>query len=196
VIIVRADAPWANLRAFIEASRTGPGFHFATAGVGSTPHFVAVILNTYYGAQLEPVAYKSGSESATAIASGQVQASSEASIVSQGYLQAGRFRGLATTWVRRLAAFPQLPTALEQGYPELQIAHWAGLHAARGTPAEILDRIAQAVDVAMNSTATAQKLTRLGIEPGAGSRQSFEHFVQQERERLGAVVRRTRMSEQ
>ena len=46
VIIVPADAPYQNLREFIAASQKGDGFHWATAGTGSTPHFVAGVLQT------------------------------------------------------------------------------------------------------------------------------------------------------
>ncbi|MEG1736037.1 MAG: tripartite tricarboxylate transporter substrate binding protein, partial [Comamonas sp.] len=65
VIVVPKNAPYNNLRDFVEASKKGQGFNFATAGTGSTPHFVAEMLNVKYGAKLQPVPYKSGSESTT-----------------------------------------------------------------------------------------------------------------------------------
>jgi len=61
VILVPADAPYKDLKEFIAASKTGVGFHWATAGTGSTPHFVAGMLQTKYGAKLDVVPYKSGS---------------------------------------------------------------------------------------------------------------------------------------
>lgn len=44
VIVVPKNAPYKDLRDFVEASKKGNGFNFATAGTGSTPHFVAEIL--------------------------------------------------------------------------------------------------------------------------------------------------------
>ena len=55
VILVPADAPYKDLKEFIAASKTGDGFHWATAGTGSTPHFVAGMLQTKYGAKLDVV---------------------------------------------------------------------------------------------------------------------------------------------
>ena len=81
VIVVPKNAPYNNLRDFVEASKKGAGFNFATAGTGSTPHFVAEMLNVKYGAKLQPVPYKSGSESTTAVLGGQVEGTSEASII-------------------------------------------------------------------------------------------------------------------
>ena len=196
VIVVPKAAPYETLRDFVDASKKGQGFNFATAGTGSTPHFVAEMLNVKYGAKLQPVPYKSGSESTTAVLSGQVEGTSEASIIALPHIRGdGRFKALATTWTQRISAYPQLSTAMEQGFSDLQIAHWAGLHAPRGTPPEIMDKLAAAVDKAMHDPANADKLRGLGIEPVGGTRQEFVKFVDAERKRLGELVKAARMKE-
>jgi tripartite-type tricarboxylate transporter receptor subunit TctC len=196
VIVVPKAAPYETLRDFVEASKKGQGFNFATAGTGSTPHFVAEMLNVKYGAKLQPVPYKSGSESTTAVLSGQVEGTSEASIIALPHIKGdGRFKALATTWTKRISAYPQLSTAMEQGFSDLQIAHWAGLHAPRGTPPEVMDKLAAAVDKAMHDPANAEKLRGLGIEPVGGTRQEFIRFVDAERKRLGELVKAARMKE-
>jgi tripartite-type tricarboxylate transporter receptor subunit TctC len=196
VIVVPKAAPYETLRDFVEASKKGQGFNFATAGTGSTPHFVAEMLNVKYGAKLQPVPYKSGSESTTAVLSGQVEGTSEASIIALPHIKGdGRFKALATTWTKRISAYPQLSTAMEQGFSDLQIAHWAGLHAPRHTPPEIMDKLAAAVDKAMHDPANAEKLRGLGIEPVGGTRQEFIRFVDVERKRLGELVKAARMKE-
>lgn len=196
VVVVPKSAPYENLRDFVEASKKGVGFNFATAGTGSTPHFVAEMLNVKYGAKLQPVPYKSGSESTTAVLGGQVDGTSEASIIALPHIRGdGKFKALATTWTQRISAYPQLSTAVEQGFPELQIAHWAGLHAPRGTPPEILDKVAAAVDKAMQDPAAVAKLKGMGIEPIGGTRAEFVKFVDAERKRLGEIVKAAQMQE-
>ena len=196
IIVVPANSKYNNLKDFVDASKVGQGFHFATAGIGSTPHFVAELLNTQYGAKLAPVPYKSGSEGVVAVISGQVAGTSEASIVALPHVRpGGKFKPLATTWIRRIAAYPELSTAMEQGFPELQIAHWAGVHAPTGVPTEIMDKLAAAVDATMKSPATIAPLRALGIEPVGGTRASFNEFVNAERARLGRVVKAAGMKE-
>ncbi|MFZ2737970.1 MAG: tripartite tricarboxylate transporter substrate binding protein [Burkholderiaceae bacterium] len=196
VIVVAANSSYKNLKDFVEASKTGQGFHFATAGTGSTPHFVAELLNTHYGAKLIPVPYKSGSEGATAVMGGQVEATSEASIVALPHIKTGgKFRPLATTWIKRISVFPELSTASEQGFSELQIAHWAGVHAPAGVPSEILDKLAEAVDAAMKSPAITDRLKAMGIEPMGGTRPFFSNFVDAERTRLALIVKASGMKE-
>ena len=195
VILVPADAPYKDLKEFNAASKTCVGFHWATAGTGSTPHFVAGMLQTKYGAKLDVVPYKSGSESITALIGKQVEATSEASIVALGFIKNGKLKALANTWTTRISAYPQLSTAAEQGFPEVRIAHWAGVHAPRGTPEAVLDKMSAAIDAAMKTPAIADKLKGQGIEPVGGTRASFVQFVDAERARLGAVVKATGMKE-
>ncbi len=196
VIVVSTASPYNNLREFVDASKLGSGFNFATAGTGSTPHFVAEILNTKYGAKLIPVPYKSGSESTSAVMGRHVEGTSEASIVALPHLRGGdKFKALATTWTKRLSVYPELPTATEQGFGELQIAHWAGIHAPAGTSPAVMDKLAAAVDVAMKSPAVADKLKSLGIEPVGGTRTEFVEFVDKERARLGEIVKAAGMTE-
>ena len=197
VIVVSSESSYKNLRNFIDASKEGQGFYFATAGTGSTPHFVAELLNTRYGAKLIPVPYKSGSEGATAVMGGQVAGTSEASIVALPHIKpGGKFKALATTWTKRISAYPELSTATEQGFPELQIAHWAGIHAPVGVPPDIMDKLAAAVDVAMKSPQVADRLKGQGIEPVGGTRASFNEFVDAERARLGSIVKASNMKDE
>ena len=197
VVVAPADAPYKDLKEFVAASKkSGQGLHFATAGTGSTPHFVEGLLEKNHGAKLDVVPYKSGSESITAVLGNQVDATSEASIVVLPYIKAGKLKPLATTWTQRISAYPQLSTAVEQGFDDIRIAHWAGLHAPAGTPQPILDKMADAVDKAMKDPATIKRLKDMGIEPIGGTRESFVKFVDEERARLGAVVKATGMKEE
>lgn len=196
IIVAPPNATYSNLKEFVEASKKSPdGFNFATAGTGSTPHFVAEILKSKYGAKLQVVPYKSGNESATAIMAGQVQATSEASIVSLPKITGGKMKALANTWTTRISSYSQLSTATEQGFPEVKIAHWAGVHAPAGVAAEIMDKVAAAVDAAMKTPEIANRLKASGIEPIGGTRASFNQFVAEEKARLAAVVKVSGMKE-
>jgi tripartite-type tricarboxylate transporter receptor subunit TctC len=193
VVVAPANSPYNTLKEFVDASKKGEGLHFATAGTGSTPHFVEGLLTTRYGAKLDVIPYKSGSESVTAVIGNQVDATSEASIVVIPFIKDGKLKALACTWTERIKAYPQLSTAVEQGFPDIKIAHWAGLHAPKGMSPEIMDKMAAAVDKAMTDPDTVAKLTTVGIQPIGGTRASFNKFVDEERARLAAVVKATGM---
>ena len=86
-------------------------------------------------------------------------------------------------------------TLAEQGFPEINIVHWAGVHAPSGVPTDILDKLAAAVDAAMKMPEAANRLKASGIEPIGGTRASFVQFVAEERARLAAIIKISGMRE-
>lgn len=195
VIVVPPDSPIKDLKGLIAASRKGAGLNFATAGTGSTPHFVAEMLKLRAGAQLQVVPFKSGSEGMTAVVGRQVDATSEASPVVLPMIKAGRLRAIASTWSRRIAALPDVATAQEQGFADIVIGHWSGVFAPRGTPEVILDKLNAAVNAALKTSELRARLIPLAIDPMGGSRVEFRAFLAAEKARLAPIAKAARMRE-
>lgn len=195
VIVVPADSPIQDLKGLVAASRRGSGLNFATAGTGSTPHFVAEMLKQTAGARLQIIPYKSGSEGVNAVVGRQVDATSEASVVVLPQMKGQKVRALASTWHRRIAALPELPTAQEQGFAGVLIGHWSGVFAPRGTPEAIVDKLNAAVNAALKSSELRARLIPMGIDPVGGSRADFQKFLAEEKARLGKVTRQGHMKE-
>ncbi|WER45454.1 tripartite tricarboxylate transporter substrate binding protein [Cupriavidus sp. WKF15] len=194
VIVASPSLPANNLKELIDYSKKqGGGVNFATAGSGSTPHFVEEMLKEK-GASLTPVPYKSGSESITAVMGGQVAATSEASVVVLPHIKAGKLKALGATWDKRMSAAPGIPTTAEQGMPEVRIGHWAGIFAPKGTDPAILKKLNAEMTAAMQTQETRERLLPNGIEPAGGSQESFVAFIKSERERLGRIAKNANMS--
>jgi tripartite-type tricarboxylate transporter receptor subunit TctC len=175
-------------------SKGAQGVTFSTAGSGSTPHFVAEMLKDATGATFTVVPYKSGAEGMTAVLSGNVDGTSEASIVVIPQIKAGKLKAIATTYTSRISAYPSLPTTAEQGFPSVQIGHWAGLFAPKGTPQPIVDKMNAALIEAMKSKETQDKLVPQGIEPAPWPLSQYVTFISTERERLGKVIKKAGMT--
>jgi tripartite-type tricarboxylate transporter receptor subunit TctC len=75
-------------------------------------------------------------------------------------------RALAVMGLKRVAAYPDLPTVDESGWPGFKIVNNYNLFAPAGTPRTIILAINRVVTAGMNSPATAQKLAAEGSEPG------------------------------
>lgn len=195
VIVVPADSPIKDLKGLINGSKTGSGFNFSTAGTGSTPHFVAEMLKLKSGAKLQIIPYKSGSEGVLAVITKQVDATSEASVVVLPQIKGGKLRPLASTWNRRIAAMPDIPTTEELGFGNVFIGHWSGVFAPKGTPEDILDKMNRAIDAAVKTTELRARLIPQGIDPIGGSRADFNKFLDAEKARLGPIVKSAAMKE-
>jgi len=195
VIVVPVDSPIMDLKGLVAASRQRGGLNFSTAGTGSTPHFVAEMLKLKSGLKLEIIPYKSGSEGMMAVIGKQVDATSEASVVVLPQIKGGKLRGIASTWNRRIAALPDLPTAQEQGFADVFIGHWSGVFAPKGTPEDILDKMNAAIDGALKSIELRARLIPQGIDPIGGSREDFRKFLAAEKARLAPIVKASQMKE-
>jgi tripartite-type tricarboxylate transporter receptor subunit TctC len=86
-------------------------------------------------------------------------------------------------------------TTSEQGYPTVEIGHWAGLLAPRGTPQPIIDKMNAELQAALKTPEVTEKLSPTGIEPAGRSVADFAAFIAGERKRLGDIALKAKMGE-
>src|ERR1700761_4211080 len=158
IIVVNPSVPASNMAELVAWAKTQgeKGVTWATAGSGSTPHFVAEMFKEATGAKVTIVPFRSGSEGVNAVLANTASVTSEASIVVLPQIKAGRVKAIATTYETRISASPQLATTAEQGFPSVRIGHWAGLLAPRGTPEPIIAQMNAAL-MSVNSAEVQQR---------------------------------------
>src|SRR5665811_1008458 len=91
---------------------------------------------------------------------------------------------------------PNPTTTAEQGYPSVQIGHWAGLYAPRGTPEPIIQRMNAELQAALKTPEVQDKLTKTGIEPAGGSVADFVAFMKTERQRLSDLAAKMKVTKE
>jgi tripartite-type tricarboxylate transporter receptor subunit TctC len=106
-----------------------------------------------------------------------------------GLISGGRLRPLAVTSPKRLAAFPDVPTVAESGYPGFEAATWSGLVAPAGTPKPIIDKLNVAANKALGTAEMKKRLADEGSTPLGGTPQQFADYIKVEHAKWGAAVR-------
>ena len=195
VIVVNPSIPVSNMKEFVAWAKLqgDKGVNWATAGTASTPHFVEEMLKEVGVTNMTVVPFKSGGESVTAVVAGNVQATSEASIVVIPQIEGRKLKAIATTYERRITAYPKLSTTKEQGYPSVNIGHWAGLFAPKDVPKEIVERMSAEIYAVVKSKEFADKLVPKGIEPAPYTYKEYLVFIANERDRLGKIAKAANM---
>jgi tripartite-type tricarboxylate transporter receptor subunit TctC len=196
VIIANMNNPANNLKEFISNLKASKDNRivFATAGVGTTPHFVSAFVKIAADVDVEPIPYKSGNDTVTALVGGQVQLAAESTQVVTPKIKAGMVKALAVTYDQRSASLPDVPTTKELGYPSIFITHFVGMMAPAGTPPDILEKMNQANQKALQSPEVKSVFNNAGTIVVGGSRASFAEYLQKERERLKVVVQEAKMT--
>ena len=196
VIVTNINSSATNLKDFVnnlQANKTERVI-FATAGVGTTPHFVSALFKIATGLDVDPIPYKSGSDTITAIIGGQVQLAAESTQVVTPKIKGGLVKPLAVTYDQRSTALPDVPTTKELGYPGIVITHFVGMMAPTGTPQDILEKMNLASQKALQSPEVKNTFASSGTIIVGGSRASFADYMLKERERLKKVVQEASMT--
>jgi tripartite-type tricarboxylate transporter receptor subunit TctC len=109
----------------------------------------------------------------------------------QAAVRAGELRALAVSYQTRLAALPEVPTTVEQGFPGLISFTWTGLEVRTATPPEIIGRLTEAMNACLADAGLRQKLAESGVQAMERTDpDSFRAMVVEDRARWSAVIRR------
>jgi tripartite-type tricarboxylate transporter receptor subunit TctC len=91
---------------------------------------------------------------------------------------------------RRLPDLPNVPTMAEVGIPGFEeVGGWAGLVAPLKTPAAVMNRINEAMQVALKNPQTLERFRGIGAVPTGGTVKDFETFVAQDGKRWAAIIK-------
>ena len=138
---------------------------FGSEGVGTSGHLAGELLKSMAKIDMLHVPYKGGSESVTAVASGQVDLCLPTITSAVPLLNAGKVKILAVTSRTRSALKPEIPTLHESGLPGYDRSSWNGLMAPAGVPKEIVATLHGAVVKAVQHPEMVSGLQKLGLEP-------------------------------
>jgi tripartite-type tricarboxylate transporter receptor subunit TctC len=105
-----------------------------------------------------------------------------------GQIKAGKLRALAVSTATRSAALPDIPT-IGETVPGYDASGWSGIVAPRGTPAEIVEKLHQAVVAVQGDPAFEARLADLGVGELAMSPAEFGKFIADETVKWGKVVK-------
>jgi tripartite-type tricarboxylate transporter receptor subunit TctC len=162
-LAVSNNVPAKDMKEFIAwAKAKGVDVKQAHGGVGGTSHMACLMVNQAAGIKPTQVAYRGMGPGMNDLMGGHIDIACEQAIVMAAAIQGGKVKGLAIAGPQRLAALPDVPTAKEAGVPEFNMNIWSGIYAPKNTPKAIIDKLAAALDKALDDPATAEKLGKLG----------------------------------
>src|SRR5580704_1449781 len=170
-----------NLKELIALAKTKPGqIFYASSGTGTTTHVAGELINMTAGVKLVHVPYPGSAQALTDVVTGRVQLwFAPASAVIQ-QVQEGKLKAIAVTTAQRASIAPDVPTMAEAGLPGYDLGLWFGLMAPAGTPAPIVDKLAQATNAALKSSDVVDPLHKIGVDTVGGSPEDFQRYIEAE----------------
>ena len=193
LLLVRKDFPAKSLKEFVAYAKANVAtIQYGSAGVGSGSHVCAVLLDGVIGTKVPHVPYRGSALAMQDLVAGRLDYVAEQISTAVGHVEGGSIRAISMMGLERSPVVPAVPTSEEEGFKGLDCGSWAALAYPKGVPAPIVQRLAAAVDKAVELPALKQRFDKIGVSiPGRG-RRTPEHlagFVPEEIERWGKAIR-------
>ena len=192
VIVARKDFPAKGLREFVDyLKKNRDRVKQAHGGIGASSHMACLLFNVRADVNPASVAYRGTAPALNDLIGGHVDFFCEQAVSVAPQIAAGTIKAYAVSSNERLPNLPGVPTAKEDGL-DYQMSIWAGIFAPKGTPKAIVDKLAAALDKALDDPRVAAKLVELGgsIPPkGERTPARFESFVKAEIARWSPILK-------
>ena len=191
IIAVNPKLPVNNLKELVEYAKKEPSkFTYASAGNGSITHLVTEYFLDIAGVDIVHAAYKGTSPALTDTISGNTQLVFGTVASTLPFVKSGQLKALVVSTPKRLAALPDVPTAIESGYPNYSVTNWHGLVAPKGLPRDIQLKLNAAINESLTASGMAAGMASDGLSPAAGTPEEFGALLATEVTRWGALVKK------
>ena len=188
VLIVNPKLPVTNLAELIAYVKARPGkLNFASSGSGSTAHLAMEMVKSAAGLDMVHVPFRGGAPATQAVIAGDVQMGIEGLPSLPGHLKAGTIRAIAVTSSARSAMLPNVP-AIAETIRDFDAAAWVMLFAPAGTPATIVERMAQECARSLQVAEVRAKLADIGATVVGSTPAQTAAFHRKELEKFKRAV--------
>lgn len=163
---------------------------YASGGAGSPGHLTTELFSTAAGIQMTHVPYKGPAPAVQDMLGGQVDCGFLAGPTVLPHIRAGRLVALAVSGAKRSPLLPEVPTVAESGQPRFDASFSLVLFAPKSTPASMVQKMHEALAVALKSPEVLEKLTQSDQSVAADTPAETAARLTQDAQRWGEVARR------
>ena len=177
VLVTAPSKGFKTLGDLIAAAKARPGaLNFASAGIGSGSHFAAERLRISAGFEAQHIPFKGATEGLTETLTGRVDFFFLPLAPALSLIKDGKLVALAVSAAKRTTALPNVPTTAEGGIPNSAYNLWVGAFLPAKTPRDIVVRLHQETDKALQVRAVQERLATLGVEPMPMSLEQIDRY--------------------
>lgn len=185
-----------DLAGFLDLVRRNPGrFSYGSSGVGSTLHFAGELIKQRAGIFMTHIPYRGTAPLTSDLVGGTLEFAIMSPTAAAPFLQNGRLVGLGVTSAKRMAQLPDVPALGEaaqlKGY---DLTGWFALAAPKGVPAEVQQRLVQALQASLQDPAVRKRLEEGGSVPAQG-REDLARIIQDDMAQYAKLVKFANMKD-
>ncbi|MDN8618200.1 Bug family tripartite tricarboxylate transporter substrate binding protein [Variovorax ginsengisoli] len=194
ILVVAQDSPAKSLKDVIDAAKADPSkISFASAGSGSSGHMAAELLKSVSQANMLHVPYRGGAPALVDLIAGRVSFMLLDPPQSLPHIKSGRLRAIMVGSPGRFALLPEVQTAAEAGYPNLEPVVWWGFVAPAKTPRDIVLKLNAEIQIALADPGVRARLAELGVSSEPKTPEQFGAYVRTETLKWNDLIKKTNL---
>jgi tripartite-type tricarboxylate transporter receptor subunit TctC len=198
VLIARKDFPANTFRDFVAyVKENADKLQYGSAGVGSGGHVCEILLDGAMGVKLTHVPYRGAGPAMQDLIAGRLDFMPEQISTAVPQIHGGTVKAFATLGTNPAPGLENLPTTESQGMKGLDCGAWGAFSFPKGTPKEIVQRLAKLSSDTIDTLAVRERFKAMGVTVAAPGRRSPEYltkFVASEIERWGKPIKASGVS--
>jgi len=177
VLVTPPSKGFRTVADLVAAAKAKPdALNFASAGVGAASHLAGERFRLAAGIDVQHVPYRGPNEALADVLAGRIDYYFVPIAPALPLIAQGKVVALAVSTAKRAALLPDVPSIVEAGYPDATYLFWGGLAAAAKTPRNIVMKLHDETQKALDTPAVAEKLRRFGVEPLPMTPEQFQRF--------------------
>ena len=164
LLVVRADFPADTFADFLKYVKAHPAkVNYASSGNGSLQHVTTELLKDLTKTYMVHIPYRGTGPALNDLLAGTVDFTITTPPPLLPHIRAGKLKALMVTGRTRLAALPQVPTALEAGVPLLATS-WFAVYGPNSLPGDLQSRLSLAIRQVVESENFTKRAEDLGAK--------------------------------
>ena len=183
----------ASVPDLVRAAKANPGkLNYASSGNGTSIHLAAELFKSMTDTFMLHIPYRGSGPALIDLMGGSMDLMFDNLPSAMPHIRSGKIKALAVTSATRSPALPDLPTIAEAGGKALEgfdASSWFGLLAPAGTPAEVVQRVAQETAKALATPTMKERLQAQGAIPSGIGSAEFAKFIAAESAKWAKVVK-------
>ena len=162
-VVARKDFPANNLKEFIAYVKAhGDSVKQAHGGVGSSSHMACLLFTTELGLKPKLIPYRGTGPALGDLIGDHVDFFCDQVVSVAPAVKGKSIKAFVVSGDQPSPALPGVPSAKQAGIPDYSLSIWSAMYAPKGTPKDIVDKLAAALDRALADPAVDKRIVDLG----------------------------------